>query len=102
MRLDTLLQTVTRQTGIRFSYNSRKLNTAYKLRIQTNSLTVRQVLDELKRSTGVLYTVIKNQVILNIEKSTVQQPVKQEGKLADQHQNPAAFRLVYQQLFKIQ
>jgi hypothetical protein len=80
VRLDTLLQSVTRQTGIRFSYNSRRLNTSYQLRLPTNSLTVHQVLDELKYTTGVLYTVIENQVILNIEKSTVQKPVKQEAK----------------------
>jgi hypothetical protein len=75
IRLDSLLQTVTRQTGIKFSYNSRRLNTAYRLRLPATIQTVKQVLEELKKSTGVLYTLIENHVILNIEKSTIQKPV---------------------------
>lgn len=79
VRLDTLLQTVSRQAGIKFSYNSRRLNSSYRLKLSETSLTAREILDQLKRTTGVVYSVIENQVILNIEKSTVQKPVKAES-----------------------
>ena len=71
VRLDTLLQTITRQTGIRFSYNSKRLNTAYKLTLNKRKVTVQEALDLLKSKTNVLYSLIENHVILNIEKSTI-------------------------------
>lgn len=72
VRLDTLLQTITRQTGIRFSYNSRRLNTAYKLSLPEKKLSVADVLHELRKRTGVSYLRVENQLILNVEKSTIQ------------------------------
>lgn len=71
VRLDTLLQTITRQTGIGFSYNSKRLNTAYKLTLNQKKVTVQEALDLLKSKTNVLYSLIENHVILNIEKSTI-------------------------------
>ncbi len=59
---------------MKFSYNSRKLNTAYRLRLPTTSSTVKIVLEELRKTTGVQYTLIENHIILNIEKSTLQKP----------------------------
>lgn len=77
IRFDSLLQTITRQSGIKFSYNSRKMNTSYRLRLQATSSTVKLVLEELRKTTGVQYTLIENHIILNIEKSTLQKPASE-------------------------
>ncbi|HNF81643.1 MAG TPA: hypothetical protein PK325_15930, partial [Cyclobacteriaceae bacterium] len=83
VRLDTLLQTITRQTGIRFSYNSKRLNTAYKLTLIKRQLTVREALEQLKNKTNVLYALIETHIILNIDKSTIQKspPAKPLARL---------------------
>lgn len=73
VRLDTLLQTITRKTGLRFSYNSKRLNTAYTLALPSKKVTAREILDQLRTKTNVLYSRVENHVILNIEKSTIQQ-----------------------------
>lgn len=73
VRLDTLLQTITRKTGLRFSYNSKRLNTAYTLAFASKKVTAREILDQLRTKTNVLYSRVENHVILNIEKSTIQQ-----------------------------
>lgn len=96
VRLDTLLQTITRQTGIRFSYNSKRLNTAYKLTLNQKKVTVQEALDLLKSKTNVLYSLIENHVILNIEKSTIkkdplQKPVEAEPAVKPTSLSPAAF-----------
>ncbi|HNH61152.1 MAG TPA: hypothetical protein PLS80_14055 [Cyclobacteriaceae bacterium] len=83
VRLDTLLQTITRQTGIRFSYNSKRLNTAHKLTLIKRQLTVREALEQLKNKTNVLYALIETHIILNIDKSTIQKspPAKPLARL---------------------
>lgn len=95
VRLDTLLQTITRQTGIRFSYNSKRVNTAYKLTLNKRKVTVQEALDLLKSKTNVLYSLIENHVILNIEKSTIkkdplQKPVEAGPAIKPTSLSPAA------------
>lgn len=95
VRLDTLLQTITHQTGIRFSYNSKRVNTAYKLTLNKRKVTVQEALDLLKSKTNVLYSLIENHVILNIEKSTIkkdplQKPVEAGAAIKPTSLSPAA------------
>lgn len=82
IRLDSMLQSITRQTGIKFSYNSRRLNTTFRVQLPTTNNTVKQIFEELNKATGVRYTLIESHIILTIEKSTLQKPARAESEPA--------------------
>lgn len=79
--LSTILTSVTQQTGIVFSYNTKKMDIQRKLRVQSNIKTVDQFFDFLKKETGVTIKIIENYAVL-----TPNEPLQKYS--AVQQQNP--------------
>lgn len=63
MRLDSLLNLVTRQTGARFSLNTRKIQPGKDIRLKKGATTIGALLANMQQSTGVHYILRGSHVI---------------------------------------
>lgn len=63
MRLDSLLNLVTRQTGARFSLNTRKIQPGKDIRLKKGATTIGALLAHMQQSTGVHYILRGSHVI---------------------------------------
>lgn len=64
MRFDSLLQQVSRQTGIKFSINTRKIPPSRTIHLVKKTCTIRELLDLLTVQTKIFYTTIGGHIIL--------------------------------------
>ncbi|HEY0609542.1 MAG TPA: hypothetical protein VGD35_07800 [Chitinophaga sp.] len=85
MRLDSLLNLVTRQTGARFSLNTRKIQPGKDIQLKKGSTTIGALLSHMQQSTGVHYILRGSHVIF------LDNPPKPPSKKA------AAVPVTYQQ-----
>ena len=63
MRLDSLLNLVTRQSGARFSLNTRKIQPGKEIQLKPGATTIGALLAHMQRSTGVHYILRGSHVI---------------------------------------
>lgn len=63
MRLDSLLNLVTRQSGARFSLNTRKIQPGKEIQLKPGATTIGALLAHMQRSTGVHYVLRGSHVI---------------------------------------
>ncbi|WP_111593247.1 hypothetical protein [Chitinophaga dinghuensis] len=63
IRFDSLFQQITRQTGVRFSLNTRKFPPSRTLHIQTGVLSLGNLLGAIREKTGIYYSVLGGHVI---------------------------------------
>jgi hypothetical protein len=78
--LDELLQQVTRQTGVRFSINTRKFPSTRKLYVKILSQPVNALLAEIRKTTGIVYTQVGTHIImldqLPVKRASASTPLK--------------------------
>lgn len=76
-KLDSLLHTVTQQTGVVFSYNAKKFDTKQRINISSEVNNVKSFLEALKKQNGFSIKVIENYAVI----SSAPQEVKQKYNL---------------------
>jgi hypothetical protein len=64
IRIDSLLKIFSRQTGVEFSFNSKKISASKKIQIPKESKTLSQWLTILEETAGAEHKVIGNRIIL--------------------------------------
>jgi hypothetical protein len=64
IQLDSLLYFIKKQTGAKFSLNTRKLPASKLMRIKVRKQSIEGFLREIKQNTGVYYTVLGDHIIL--------------------------------------
>lgn len=64
IRVDSLLKTFSKQTGIEFSFNSNKLSASRKVAVPKQSITLAQWLNTLKEKFGADHKVVGNHIVL--------------------------------------
>jgi hypothetical protein len=64
-RLDSLLQFASQQTGVVFSFNSKKLDTHQHIRIKGGALNLDAILALLKEEKGFSIKIIENYIVIN-------------------------------------
>lgn len=64
VRIDSLLENLSRQTGIEFSFNSRRISADKTITITHHTLTLKQWFQLLDQSLGVTYKTVGNHIIL--------------------------------------
>lgn len=64
LSVDSLLPQLSGQSGIQFSFNSRRISPSRKVRFASRQQTVRQVLQQLDQALGIGYKLVGNHVIL--------------------------------------
>jgi hypothetical protein len=62
--LDSLLHLIKRQTGVKFSINTRKIPPTKLIRIKNARQPIEGVLQEIKQNTGVYYAILGDHIIL--------------------------------------
>lgn len=63
-RLDSLLITITQQTGVVFSYNAKKFDSKRRINISSGIRTLGVFLDALKKEKGLAIKMIENYVVI--------------------------------------
>lgn len=63
MRLDSLMSTVSRQSGARFSLNTRKFPPSRLIRLTKGTQPLGQLLAEIRNNTGIYYTILGEHII---------------------------------------
>lgn len=64
-RLDSLLQSASQQTGVVFSFNSKKLDTHQHVNIKSGILNLDKILALLKEEKGISIKIIENYIVIN-------------------------------------
>jgi hypothetical protein len=64
IQLDSLLNLITKQAGVKFSVNTRKFPAGKYIRITTHKQTIAGIMQEIKQRTGVYYAVLGDHIIL--------------------------------------
>lgn len=64
IQLDSLLRLITKQTGAKFSLNSRKFPANRSILINQHKQTIEDLLQTIKRNTGVYYALLGDHIIL--------------------------------------
>ena len=64
IRIDSLLNIFSKQTGIEFSFNSRKISSSKKINITPGTKALKDWLESLKERIGIKYSVLGNHIIL--------------------------------------
>ncbi|THU33584.1 hypothetical protein FAM09_25920 [Niastella caeni] len=64
IKLDSLLRLIKKQTGAKFSINTRKFPASKYIRLKKNTPTIAGLLQEIKQNTGVYYAVLGDHIIL--------------------------------------
>ena len=75
LSVDSLLPQLSRQSGVQFSFNSRRISPSRKLRFSSRTQTVRQVLQQLDHVLSIRYKLVGNHVIL-VDKPKKELPPK--------------------------
>lgn len=63
-RLDSVLQFASQQTGVVFSYNSKKINTRQNILLKDGVVSLAQILERLKQEKGVSVKIIENYIVI--------------------------------------
>ena len=63
-QLDSLLHLINKQTGAKFSLNTKKFPASKKIYITNNKQSINSLLSAIKRSTGIYYAVLGDHIIL--------------------------------------
>ncbi|OQP64851.1 hypothetical protein A3860_19035 [Niastella vici] len=64
IQLDSLLNLINKQAGVKFSINTRKFPAGKYIRIKANKQTIGGLLQEIKANTGVYYAILGDHIIL--------------------------------------
>src|SRR5687768_4600770 len=64
IQLDSLLHLIKRQSGVKFSINTRKIRPTKIIRLKKYRQPIAGVLQEIKQNTGVYYAVLGDHIIL--------------------------------------
>jgi len=64
IQLDSLLRLITKQTGAKFSLNSRKFPATRSIHINQHKQTIEDLLQTIKQNTGVYYALLGDHIIL--------------------------------------
>lgn len=64
IQLDSLLRVITRQSGAKFSINTRKFPASKPIAIKDHSPTIAKLLQVIKQTTGVYYATLGDHIIL--------------------------------------
>lgn len=75
MSLEAVLEQITLQTGVHFSYNSESIDPQQKISLVIRQRTLKNALDEIKREIKADYKLIGNQVVLKKKKQS-EKPVQ--------------------------
>ncbi len=68
--LREVLQKITEQTGLDFSFNSDKVNVEEKLKIRIKNASLDETMSVLKNELRIDYSIVENQIILNLQKTS--------------------------------
>jgi hypothetical protein len=80
MRVDSLLNIFSKQTGIEFSFNSQKISPSKIITIKKGTRTLEEWLALLKQTVGINYTVLGNHIILSDHHSSAKQTLPATAK----------------------
>lgn len=107
IQLDSLLHTITRQSGARFSINTSKIQASKLIAIKDHTPTIASILQVIKQSTGAYYGILGDHIILldnppRVNKKTTNTAQKQivsshktaSGKPAVTNQQPVQAKKV--------
>ena len=64
VRMDSLLRIFTKQTGVEFSFNSKKISPSKKVTVSQHKQTLSQWLTTLSNSLGIQHKIVGNHIIL--------------------------------------
>jgi hypothetical protein len=64
IQLDSLLNLINKQGGVKFSINTRKFPAAKYIRIKAHKQTIGSLLQEIKATTGIYYAILGDHIIL--------------------------------------
>jgi hypothetical protein len=64
IQLDSLLRVITRQSGAKFSINTRKFPASKSIAIKDQTLTIAKLMQVIKQTTGVYYATLGDHIIL--------------------------------------
>jgi hypothetical protein len=80
MRVDSLLNIFSRQSGIEFSFNSQKISPSKIITVKKGTRTLEEWLAVLKQSVGINYTVLGDHIILTDHRPSAKQTLPATGK----------------------
>jgi len=80
MRVDSLLNIFSKQTGIEFSFNSRKISPSRIIIVKKGTCTLEEWLALLKQTVGINYIVLGDHIILVDHRSSAKQTLPATGK----------------------
>jgi hypothetical protein len=86
--LDTLLHLIKRQTGVKFSINTRKIPPTKFIRIKNARQPIEGVLQEIKQNTGVYYAILGDHIILLDNPPPARQKEKSIHPIPVSHSHP--------------
>lgn len=95
--VEEVLQEITDQSGLNFSYNPRAIDTQKRISFFVRNATLKEALDQLATQIPIVYTLVENQIVLNEDKSRREEFYTISGFLSDQSSGeslPGAFVFV--------
>ncbi len=72
LSLGELIKEIHNQTGINFSYNPKQIDISTKITYKPGKHSIKDLLDELTRTSGIEHSVVENQIILKKGKNKTQ------------------------------
>ena len=76
LRLDSLLNELSRKSGVQFSFNSRRISQTRTIKLNGKNQTLQQILNQLNNLIGIKYRVVGDHVIL-VDDPEKKLPIKQ-------------------------
>lgn len=74
IRIDSLFDIFSKQTGIEFSFNSRRISPSKMISIKPGTKALKEWLESLKQSIGINYSVLGNHIIVTDYRPPAKQP----------------------------
>jgi CarboxypepD_reg-like domain/TonB-dependent Receptor Plug Domain len=78
--LSEVLQIISKQSGIPFSYNPKRIDVTQKISYKAINKLLTEILNDLSQKVGISYTFVEEQIILKPEKNPENTPTGQTGK----------------------
>lgn len=78
--LQSVLKAISTQSGYKFAFNSRSIDTAVNVSADISSSNIEEILDAVLKDTGIGYSVVGKQVALFLKPSAAQQKPSPEGQ----------------------
>lgn len=88
--IEQVLNRIEKSSDYVFLYNDKTLDIQKTVSVKTKSRNIREILDQIFRSTNIAYQIVDNQIILSVKKQSNPQsaPFMLKGNVKDSHGEP--------------